>query len=103
MGTLDYIAPELISGDEAQAGSDIYALGCLAYECLTGAAPFAERTIFEVAVAHLEDEPPDPCLSRDDLPAQLGWALLRALAKKPEERPRTATAYAHLLGAAAGT
>lgn len=57
MGTLDYIAPELISGEEARAESDIYALGCLVYECLTGAAPFAKRTIFEVAVAHLEAEP----------------------------------------------
>jgi len=102
MGTLDYIAPELISGEEAGAGSDIYALGCLAYECLTGAAPFANRTIFEVAVAHLEDEPLDPCSSREQLPPTLSWALLRALAKKPEERPRTATAYAHLLRAAAG-
>lgn len=102
MGTLDYIAPELISGEEARAESDIYALGCLVYECLTGAAPFAKRTIFEVAVAHLEAEPSDPCSSRDDLPPQLGWAVLQALAKKPEERPRTATAYAHLLRAAAG-
>lgn len=101
MGTLDYIAPELIAGEEARAGSDIYALGCVVYECLTGAAPFANRRIFEVAVAHLEDEPPDPCSSREDLPPQLGWALLQALAKKPEERPRTATAYAHLLRAAA--
>jgi serine/threonine protein kinase, bacterial len=102
MGTLNYIAPELISGEEAGPPSDIYALGCLAYECLTGAAPFATRTLFEVAVAHLEEEPLDPCSSRDDLPPQLGWALLRALAKKPAERPSTATAYAHLLRAAAG-
>ena len=102
MGTLDYIAPELISGEEARAESDIYALGCLVYECLTGAAPFAKRTIFEVAVAHLEAEPSDPCSSRDDMPPQLGWAVLQALAKKPQERPRTATAYAHLLRAAAG-
>jgi serine/threonine-protein kinase len=103
LGTLDYIAPELISGEgTAGAASDVYALGCLAYECLTGAAPFAGRSIFERAVAHLDEEPADPCSSRPELPPRLGWALLRALAKKPEERPRTATAYAHLLRAAAG-
>ncbi len=101
MGTLDYIAPELISGEGAGPSGDIYALACVVYECLTGAAPFAHRRLFEVAVAHLEDEPRDPCDGREELPAGLGRVVLGALAKKPEHRPRTGTAFAHLLRAAA--
>src|SRR4051794_18382840 len=64
MGTLDYIAPELISGEEATPASDVYALGCVTYECISGAAPFADRGLFEVAVAHMEDEPVDPVRAR---------------------------------------
>jgi serine/threonine-protein kinase len=97
MGTLDYIAPELISGGEASASSDLYALGCLVYECLTGAPPFAGKGLFQVAVAHLEEEPPEPA----GVPADLAWVVLQALAKEPERRPPTATAFANLLRAGA--
>jgi serine/threonine-protein kinase len=101
MGTLDYIAPELISGADASPASDVYALGCLVYECLTGAPPFAARGLFQVAVAHLEEEPRDPRDVRPDLPPDVSWAVLKALAKDPAERPRTATALANLLRAGA--
>ncbi|MFN2470450.1 MAG: serine/threonine-protein kinase [Gaiellaceae bacterium] len=97
MGTLDYIAPELITGGEATPASDIYALGCVAYECATGAAPFADRNMFEVAVAHMEDEPENPVGVRPELPADLGWVILQGLAKEPERRPGTAVAFANLL------
>ena len=96
LGTLDYLAPELIRGGEATLASDVYALGCVAFECLAGRPPFADRSLFGVGTAHLEDDPPDPPTSAD-----VGWALLRALAKDPAERPATATTYAHLLRAAA--
>jgi serine/threonine-protein kinase len=102
MGTLDYIAPEMLRGSEATAASDIYALGCLAYECTAGRAPFADASMFELAGAHLTQEPPDPCADRTDAPDGLSWALLQALAKDPEKRPPTATAYAHLISFAAG-
>jgi serine/threonine-protein kinase len=92
MGTLDYIAPELIEGAAAAPAADVYALGCVAYECLTGAPPFAGKNVFEVAVAHLEEEPPAPALE-----PELAWAVLTALAKDPQRRPPTATAYANLL------
>jgi serine/threonine-protein kinase len=102
MGTLDYIAPELISGSPATPASDVYALGCVAYECLMGQAPFAGLRIFEIAVAHVEREPTNPCELRADLPPDVGWAVLSALAKQPERRPTTATAYARMLQVAAG-
>jgi serine/threonine-protein kinase len=95
LGTLDYLAPEVIRGGEATAASDVYALGCVAFECVAGTPPFADRSLFGVGSAHLEDAPPDPPTS----PA-FAWALLRALAKDPSERPATAMTYAHLLRAA---
>jgi serine/threonine-protein kinase len=103
MGTLDYLPPELIKGDEAMPASDIYSLGCLVYECLTGEPPFAERGIFGVAVAHLDQEPADPSAAREDVPSELGWVVLQALAKDPARRPATAAAFSHMLGAAHGS
>jgi serine/threonine protein kinase len=100
MGTLDYIAPELIRSGQASAASDIYALGCVVFECLAGSPPFGGLNAFQVGVAHLEEEPPDPCASRGDAPARLSWAVLRALEKEPERRPNTGTAYAHMLALA---
>jgi serine/threonine protein kinase len=103
MGTLDYIAPELISGSPATPSSDVYALGCVTYECLTGQPPFAGLRIFEIAVAHVEREPTNPCELRAELPSDLGWATLSALAKQPERRPTTARAYARMLEVALGS
>ena len=100
MGTLDYLAPELIRGDEATRGSDIYALGCVVYECLTGTTPFGGRSVFQIGLAHLDEEPPDPCEARPDCPPDLAAAVLLALAKDPAERPPTATTYAGVLAAA---
>ena len=96
VGTLDYLAPELIRGEAATAASDIYALGCVAFESLTGSAPFADRSLLGVGTAHLEDEPPNP-----PAPPEVAWALLRALEKDPAARPPTAKMYAHLLTTAA--
>jgi serine/threonine protein kinase len=96
LGTLDYLAPEVIRGGEATPASDIYALGCVAFECLAGQPPFADRSLFGVGTAHLEDDPPDPPTS-----PEVAWALLRALQKDPAARPATATTYAHLLRASA--
>ena len=102
MGTLDYIAPEMLRGADATGASDIYALGCLAFECTAGRAPFADKSMFDLASAHLNVEPPDPCAGRDDAPDGLSWAIVQALAKDPGKRPPTATAYAHLISFAAG-
>jgi serine/threonine-protein kinase len=101
VGSLDYLAPELIEGTEATPASDVYALGCTIYEALVGAAPFAGRGVFQVAVAHLEEAPPDAASRRSDVTPELSDALLQALEKEPGRRPPTATAYARMLQVAA--
>ena len=97
MGTLDYLAPELIRGEPATPASDIYGLGCVLYECLAGQPPFAEKSVFQVGVAHLEEEPPDPAANRPEVPSEFTWAMMRALEKDPARRPPTGLAYAQML------
>jgi serine/threonine protein kinase len=97
MGTLDYLAPELIRGKPATPATDIYALGCVAFECVAGQAPFADKSAFQVGLAHLDEAPPDPCAGRPELPPHFSAAILAALEKDPEQRPETAGAYATLL------
>ena len=101
LGTLDYIAPEMLRGEEPGPSADLYALGCVVCECLSGKPPFGGLSMFEVGMAHLGDAPPDPCAERGDAPPSLSEVALRALAKEPSERPPSATVYAEmLLGAA---
>ena len=102
LGTIDYLAPELIRGDEPTAGSDIYAFGCLVYACVAGGPPFGGRGMLQIGVGHLDEEPPDPCAQRPDAPEGFGEAVRFALRKAPAERPATATAYARLIAVGAG-
>jgi serine/threonine protein kinase len=101
MGTLDYLAPELIRGQPASPASDIYALGCTVYECIAGAPPFAHKGAFQVAMAHLDEDPPDPAANRSDIPPRVSSTICSALAKDPARRPPTGMAYANLLRVAA--
>jgi serine/threonine-protein kinase len=101
LGSMDYMAPEQIRGEEVTAQSDVYALGCVMIECLSGKPPFADRQGMRILWAHLQEDPPDPCAGRDDVPSDVGWAVTRALEKEPEKRPPTATAYAHMVRVAA--
>jgi serine/threonine-protein kinase len=103
VGTLGYLAPELLRGAEASAASDLYALGCVAYECLAGQPPFGDRSLLELATAHVEEDPSDPGAGRDDATPGLTWAILRALSKDPAERPPTGAAFAAMLGASASS
>ena len=89
-GTIDYLAPEVIRGAQASPAVDVYALGCLAYECLSGGPPFAARSVPDAILAHLELDP-------EPLDSPLSVAVLQALAKRPEDRPPTATTYALML------
>ena len=102
MGTIDYLAPEIIRGQPASAASDLYALACTLYECAAGTTPFT-GSAFQVGLGHLSGEPPDPGADRDDWPPALSEALLQGLAKDPASRPPNADAYATALRAASGT
>jgi serine/threonine protein kinase len=102
VGTLAYMAPELIRGEPASPASDLYALGCVAFEALAGVPPFAGRGVLALGLAHLQDEPPDPGAGRPEVPAEVAWTVRKALAKEPAERPATPVAFANLLAIAAG-
>ena len=60
VGTIEYLAPERITGQEAAPASDLYALGCVIYESLVGKTPFAGKGPMGTAFGHLEEQPPDP-------------------------------------------
>ena len=88
MGTIDYVAPELIRGDQPSPASDLYALGCVVYECIAGDPPFAGKSgVLQVGLGHLDEEPPDPCARRLDLAPDVLEVVLLALAKDPAARP----------------
>jgi serine/threonine-protein kinase len=97
LGTPHYLAPELIEGQEATRQSDVYALGCVLYECLAGEPPFAGRGAAQIGYAHLTEPPPDPRDRRPELSEGAAHAVLAALEKEPEARPTTATALARML------
>ncbi len=100
LGSMDYMAPEQIRGEDVTPATDIYALGCVIFECLEGHPPFADRPGMRVLWAHLQDAPPD--LRREGLPPALGPAVKAALRKDPAQRPQTSRAYAHSLREAVG-
>ncbi len=85
-----YVAPEQIRGQTLDGRADVYALGCVLYECLTGKPPFADASEVAVLYAHLHDVPSPASELRPGLPPALDVSLARALAKQPEERHRSA-------------
>ena len=86
LGTSDYVAPEQIRGDEVAGGADVYALGCMLFECLTGEGPFRRPSEVATLFAHLEEDPPSASARHSPLPAAIDPVLARALAKEPGER-----------------
>jgi serine/threonine protein kinase len=102
LGSMDYMAPEQIRGEEVSAATDVYALGCVMFECMCGAPPFADRQGMRVLWAHLQDEPGDPCIRRTDVPAEVSAAIREALKKDPAERPQRASEFARVLQLVAG-
>jgi serine/threonine-protein kinase len=95
LGSLDYMAPEQIRGEDVSAATDIYALGCMIHECITGTPPFGGRPSMRVLFAHLQEPPPDISTLRRDISPAVAKAVTRALEKEPEDRPSTATGYMH--------
>jgi serine/threonine protein kinase len=102
LGSMDYMSPEQIRGEDVTAATDVYSLGCVMFECLSGAPPFADRQGMRVLWAQLQDEPSDPTAELADAPPGLGAAVLRALEKDVAKRPQSAGEYARLLYEAAG-
>lgn len=91
IGTALYMSPEQASGKPISPATDIYALGAVAYHCLTGAPPFTGNSPLEIAIKHLQDEPPP---LPPELPAGVRALVERAMAKDPEDRYPTAAALA---------
>ena len=101
VGTLDYVAPEQIRGERVDARADVYALGCVLYELLTGNPPFAARDDKVAKMyAHLQEEPPSLRVLRPDLPGGLDLVVERALAKDPADRFPSAGDFARAVEAA---
>jgi predicted Ser/Thr protein kinase len=86
VGTLDYAAPEQLRGDAVDARTDVYALGCLLFELLTGEVPYRRASEGEKVLAHLASPPPRPSESRSDLPAGFDAVVACAMAKEPDAR-----------------
>ena len=97
VGTFDYLAPEQIRGDPVDGRTDVYALGCLLYECLAGAPPFRRATEAETLWAHMQEEPP-PLKGH----AALDPVLREALAKDREDRYGTCAELVEAAAAALG-
>jgi YVTN family beta-propeller protein len=86
MGTVDYAAPEQIRGDDVDGRADVYSLGCLLFECLTGTMPFAGSSDVAVVYAHLQDDPPRASERVSALPPAVDDVVARAMTKEPDSR-----------------
>jgi serine/threonine-protein kinase len=90
VGTPAYMAPEQSMGEAVGPATDIYALGVIAYEVLTGTRPFKAANVRALISLHLFDPPPPPSTQRAGLTAEVDTVLLGMLAKRPEDRPKSA-------------
>ena len=97
MGSSDYLAPEQAEGHGVDERSDIYSLGVVLFEALTGRLPFTGDSPVAVATKHVYETPPDPRKLAPATPRQLSQVCLRALAKRPVERFASAAAFADAL------
>jgi eukaryotic-like serine/threonine-protein kinase len=102
VGTSSYMSPEQITASrDIDYRSDIYSLGCLLFECLTGRPPFVHRNEAVVLQLHLSQPPDDVRSLRGDTPADLAAGIAKALAKQPEDRWKSANAMREALGGVA--
>jgi eukaryotic-like serine/threonine-protein kinase len=90
VGTAQYLSPEQARGGEVDPRSDLYSLGIVLYELLTGKTPFEGDTPVEIAMKHLSASPKPPSKLRPDIPPELDMVVLRALAKNPDDRYQSA-------------
>jgi eukaryotic-like serine/threonine-protein kinase len=92
IGTAQYLSPEQARGSQVTPASDIYSVGIVLYEMLTGEVPFTGDTPLEIAMKHLSAIPEPPSRKRPEVPRDLDMIVLRALAKNPRNRYQTAEA-----------
>jgi eukaryotic-like serine/threonine-protein kinase len=90
VGTAQYLSPEQARGGEIDPRSDLYSLGVVLYELLTGKTPFDGETPVEIAMKHLSNPPQPPSKLRSDIPPELDQVVMRALAKNPDDRYQNA-------------
>jgi serine/threonine-protein kinase len=103
LGTATYLSPEQASGGVAGPQADLYSLGCVLFEMLTGTPPFSADSPVGLAYRHVHDDPGPPSALRPGLPARLDRITARMLAKDPADRPASAVAARAGLLAALGT
>src|SRR5919201_3289382 len=97
MGTVDYVAPEQVEGKPVDFRTDVYSLGCVAYQCLTGRLPYPKDSDLAVLWAHVHEKPPKATEQRPELPAGIDSVLARAMAKEPRDRYESCGAFARAL------
>ena len=90
LGTIAYLSPELVTRGIADARSDIYAVGIMMYEMLTGEQPYKGEQPMQIAYQHANDSVPTPSTKNSRVPAELDELVLWATARNPEERPKDA-------------
>ena len=90
VGTVDYVAPEQIRGGSVDGRADLYALGCVLFECIAGERPYERDSELAVVFAHLNEPPPRLTDVRPELPTVLDHVIGTAMAKSPRDRYRTA-------------
>jgi serine/threonine protein kinase len=101
VGTFEYMSPEHILGHDTDPRSDIYSLGVVLYEMLTGRLPFSTNNEYELMKSHVEKEPSPPRSLVSHIPVRMEQATMRALSKDPRERFETASDFQNaLLGSA---
>jgi serine/threonine-protein kinase len=99
MGTPDYMSPEQARGQSADFRADIYSLGVVLFEALTGRLPFQGETVTQIIIAHIQQPPPRPGSINPRLPQGLEGAILRCLQKDPDRRWQSVSELARALNA----
>jgi serine/threonine-protein kinase len=102
VGTVNYVSPEQIRGEQADGRADVYALGCVLYECLAGEPPFARETEVATLWAHVNEPPPALAAARPELGGEIDRVLARALAKAPTDRYASCRELVAAAGSALG-